>query len=65
MKVDELVSCSNSEHLQAEALLEISGEQVGVQGSAGLLWRVGMEVSDRWFQEASRSINSRLRLWEH
>lgn len=57
MKVDELVSCGNSEDLQAEALLEISGEQVGVQGSAGLLWRVGMEVSDGWFQESSRSIN--------
>lgn len=57
MKVDELVSCSNSEDLQAEALLEISGDQVGVQGSAGLLWRVGMEVSDGWFQESSRSIN--------
>lgn len=28
MKVDELVSCSNSGDLQAEALLEISGEQV-------------------------------------
>lgn len=55
MKVDELVSCSNSGDLQAEALLEISGEQV--QGSAGLLWRVGMEVSDRWAQESSRSID--------